>query len=108
MHRPTLPLETAQPVNLGNDLSTFRNEEGQRFSSGLSEFDRVLGGGLVAGATVLLGGPPGIGKSTLLLQCAQGIANTGRQVMYVTSEESFSRSRWARLLKVVRLICSPL
>ena len=88
LHRPDIPLETARPVNLGEDLEKFRTEEGQRFTSGLSEFDRVLGGGLVAGATVLLGGPPGIGKSTLLLQSAQGIADTGRPVMYMTSEES--------------------
>jgi len=88
LHRPMVPLETSQPVSLAEDLDKFRSEEGRRFTSGLGEFDRVLGGGLVAGATILLGGPPGIGKSTLMLQSAQGIADTGRKVMYITSEES--------------------
>ena len=88
LHRPDLPLETCGPVSLSQDLEKFRGDEGLRFTSGLSEFDRVFGGGMVAGATVLLGGPPGIGKSTLMLQSAAGIGKTGRTVMYVTSEES--------------------
>jgi DNA repair protein RadA/Sms len=88
LHRPMTPLETGKPVSLAEDIDKFRSEEGKRYSSGLTEFDRVLGGGLVDGATILLGGPPGIGKSTLILQSAQGIADTGRTVMYVTSEES--------------------
>jgi len=88
LHRPMVPLESAKPICLADDINTFRTDEGHRFTSGLLEFDRVLGGGMVAGATILLGGAPGIGKSTLLLQSAQGIANTGRTVMYVTSEES--------------------
>jgi DNA repair protein RadA/Sms len=88
LHRPMMPMESGRPVSLAEDIDKFRSEEGKRYSSGMTEFDRVLGGGLVDGATILLGGPPGIGKSTLLLQSAQGIANTGRTVMYVTSEES--------------------
>jgi len=59
-----------------------------RISTGISEFDRVLGGGLVPGAAVLLGGDPGIGKSTLLLQAADLLAGQGRQVWYVSGEES--------------------
>ena len=58
-----------------------------RFSSGLSEFDRVLGGGLVQGGVLLLGGEPGIGKSTLSLQLSLALA-TDKPVLYVTAEES--------------------
>ena len=60
---------------------------------GIGELDRVLGGGLVAGSVVLLGGEPGIGKSTLLLQAAAGIAATGASVLYATGEESTSQVR---------------
>jgi DNA repair protein RadA/Sms len=59
-----------------------------RVSSGLEEFDRVLGGGIVAGSLVLLGGDPGIGKSTLLLQVAAERARGGDTVIYVSGEES--------------------
>ncbi|SEA40005.1 DNA repair protein RadA [Paraburkholderia sartisoli] len=58
-----------------------------RFSTGVSEFDRVLGGGLVAGGVVLIGGDPGIGKSTLLLQSLGEIASE-RRALYVSGEES--------------------
>jgi DNA repair protein RadA/Sms len=60
---------------------------------GIGELDRVLGGGLVAGSLVLLGGEPGIGKSTLLLQIAAGVAATGVTVLYATGEESTSQVR---------------
>ena len=59
-----------------------------RFSSGVAEFDRVLGGGIVPGSLVLLGGDPGIGKSTLLLQAAEFIQRADRRVLYVSGEES--------------------
>lgn len=59
-----------------------------RESTGVQELDRVLGGGLVPGAAILLGGEPGIGKSTLLLQAAATFANAGRDVLYVSGEES--------------------
>jgi DNA repair protein RadA/Sms len=69
-------------------LSEVRAEDSaQRLSSGLSELDRVLGGGLVPGSVVLLGGDPGIGKSTLLLQ-AQDHVGAGQGTLYVTGEES--------------------
>ncbi len=58
-----------------------------RWNTGFAEFDRVLGGGLVPGSVTLIGGEPGIGKSTLLLQCAASLA-AGRGVLYATGEES--------------------
>ncbi len=60
----------------------------RRLTSGMGEFDRVLGGGIVPGSAVLLGGEPGIGKSTLLLQAAFAWARQGTRVLYVSSEES--------------------
>jgi DNA repair protein RadA/Sms len=63
-------------------------EEATRLSSGISEFDRVLGGGLVPGSLVLLGGEPGIGKSTLLLQAAAQFAASIGPVLYCSGEES--------------------
>ena len=70
----------------------------QRLSSGYGELDRVLGGGLVPGSLVLVGGDPGIGKSTLLLQSASAIASD-RSVLYVSAEESAQqvKLRWQRL-----------
>jgi len=66
--------------------------EEARTPSGIGEFDRALGGGLVAGSAVLLGGEPGIGKSTLLLQALVGFAEAGaRPALYVTGEESLGQ-----------------
>lgn len=62
-------------------------QAGQRTSTGIGELDRVLGGGLTSGMTVLIGGSPGIGKSTLLLQCADHLAQVG-PVLYASGEES--------------------
>ncbi len=59
-----------------------------RFSTGIGEFDRVLSGGIVEGSLTLVGGDPGIGKSTLLLQLCQNIGEQGRNVLYVSGEES--------------------
>ena len=72
-------------------------EESQRIQSGWQEFDRVLGGGLTGGATTLIGGEPGVGKSTLMLQIAGALAN--RTALYVSGEESAGqlRSRAERL-----------
>ncbi len=60
----------------------------ERFATGYPEFDRVLGGGVVKGSLVLIGGDPGIGKSTLLLQVARNLANADRRILYVSGEES--------------------
>ncbi|MCB2225132.1 MAG: DNA repair protein RadA [Desulfarculaceae bacterium] len=59
-----------------------------RLASGIEELDRVLGGGLVGGMVVLVGGEPGIGKSTLMLQAAESLGRSGGRVLYVTAEES--------------------
>jgi len=64
-----------------------------RLQTGLPGLDRVLGGGLVSGSVVLLGGEPGIGKSTLLLQASRGIAAGSREVLYATGEESAEQVR---------------
>jgi DNA repair protein RadA/Sms len=61
--------------------------------SGIDEFDRVLGGGVVPGAAILLSGEPGVGKSTLLLEVAHRTARTGQRVLYVSAEESVSQVR---------------
>ena len=68
-------------------LSCIESDNEIRFSTGMGELDRVLGGGAVAGSLVLVGGAPGIGKSTLLLQICKSLCN-GRKVLYVSGEES--------------------
>jgi DNA repair protein RadA/Sms len=62
--------------------------ESGRISTGISELDRVLGGGIVPGSLVLIGGDPGIGKSTLVLQAAHGLGQAGQKVLYIAGEES--------------------
>jgi DNA repair protein RadA/Sms len=78
-------------------LASLRESEPIRTPTGISEMDRVLGGGLVPGSVVLVGGEPGIGKSTLLLQAAGGLAGSGtaggRDVLYATGEESAGQVR---------------
>lgn len=68
-------------------LSDISSDNEIRFSTGMGELDRVLGGGAVSGSLVLVGGAPGIGKSTLLLQICKSLCN-GRKVLYVSGEES--------------------
>jgi DNA repair protein RadA/Sms len=70
------------------DLAALSPTEESRLATGVEEFDRVLGGGLVAGGVVLIGGDPGIGKSTLLLQALARMAEAGHPVLYVSGEES--------------------
>jgi DNA repair protein RadA/Sms len=64
-----------------------------RLVTGIAEFDRVLGGGLVPGGAALVGGDPGIGKSTLMLQAAARLAASGQEVIYITGEESVEQVR---------------
>ena len=69
-------------------LDSIPDEAQSRAVTGISELDRVLGGGVVEGSVMLVGGDPGIGKSTLLLQVSAYLANTGARVLYITGEES--------------------
>ena len=62
-------------------------------TTGIGELDRVLGGGIVPGSLVLVGGDPGIGKSTLLLQVCRNLTNRGEKVLYVSGEESLQQIR---------------
>lgn len=75
---------SASPMNISE--VTIQNEE--RTPTGIHELDRVLGGGIVTGSLSLVGGDPGIGKSTLLLQVCRNLANHGRKVLYISGEES--------------------
>ncbi|MEG2642666.1 MAG: DNA repair protein RadA, partial [Eubacterium sp.] len=74
----------AKPVRL-KDISTQKED---RYKTNNSELDRVLGGGIVPGGLILLGGDPGIGKSTLLLQTTENFGNQGLKVLYISGEES--------------------
>ena len=77
-------VEKQKPV----ELATIQAQENTRLSTGISEFDRVLGGGATKRSAILLGGEPGIGKSTLLLQTAASMAKAGSNVLYISGEES--------------------
>lgn len=91
-------VQSERPVNISpqgivNDSSPSLINDIQvgkeiRVSTGISEFDRILGGGLVQGSIVLIAGDPGIGKSTILLQTSGGLADSGKKVLYVSAEES--------------------
>lgn len=86
------------------------SQDDTRISSGVTEFDRVLGGGIVPGTLVLLGGDPGIGKSTLLLQVAERLSANGATVLYISGEESERqiKLRGERLgVKASRLLLLP-
>ena len=74
-------------------LSDIGDAEVERTVTGIGEFDRVLGGGLVSGELVLVGGDPGIGKSTLLLQVLSRLAEAGKPCFYVSGEESEGQTR---------------
>lgn len=71
-------------------LSSVREEKFNRVKTGVAEFDRVLGGGIVPASVILLGGDPGIGKSTLLTEVA-GILSKEHKVLYISAEESASQ-----------------
>ncbi len=86
---PKSVLATGKPANLAN-LSG-KAEDAVRIISGIKELDRVSGGGFVKGSTLLVGGDPGIGKSTLLLQAASALANRGRSIIYISGEEAIAQ-----------------
>ena len=74
-------------------VAAIEADDEPRLCTGIDEFDRMLGGGIVPGSGVLIGGDPGIGKSTLLLQVCDAISRTGGQALYVTGEESLKQIR---------------
>ncbi len=74
-------------------LNAIRMDETKRITTGMGELDRVLGGGIVSGSLVLVGGDPGIGKSTLLLQVCRNLSGSGREVLYISGEESATQIR---------------
>ena len=74
-------------------ITEITREEGERLQIGIGEFDRVLGGGIVSGSVVLVGGDPGIGKSTLLLQMMNRLASNGSKVLYISGEESLQQTK---------------
>ncbi|NOR76561.1 MAG: AAA family ATPase, partial [Draconibacterium sp.] len=78
-------ISTNQPLTLEN----IKADKNKRFSVGINEFNRVLGGGIVPGSLILLGGDPGIGKSTLALQLALGL--TDKKILYTSGEESLQQ-----------------
>ena len=80
-------IKTVKERNTPKALNSYKGEEVARTSTGFSELDRVLGGGIVKGSLILLGGEPGIGKSTLILQLCNKIHGEGK-VLYVSGEES--------------------
>lgn len=84
---PRSVVERSEPL----PISEIATEHIARYVSDLCELDNVLGGGLVPGSVVLLGGEPGVGKSTILLQAADQYARSGKKVLYVSGEESASQ-----------------
>jgi DNA repair protein RadA/Sms len=89
--RSTRSISGSQAVPVPIDSIDLETE--LRLYTGIQEFDRVLGGGLVPGTLVLIGGDPGIGKSTLMLQALYGLADQGHKVLYVSGEESIRQIR---------------
>src|SRR5574343_2012241 len=83
---PNSRFESLAPAAKLQNLSEIEAREAERIPTGIGEFDRALGGGLVAGGVVLIGGDPGIGKSTLLLQALAALS-AATSVLYVSGEE---------------------
>ncbi|WP_336626483.1 MULTISPECIES: DNA repair protein RadA [unclassified Microbacterium] len=81
------------PTRSARPITEIDTRETPRRTTGVGEFDRVLGGGVVPGAAILLSGEPGVGKSTLLLEVAARTAAAGRRVLYVSAEESLGQVR---------------
>lgn len=83
----------AKIFNKPSYLKEIELDESDRFQTGLFELDRVLGGGIVEGSLILIGGDPGIGKSTILLQVCRNLAASGKRVLYISGEESLKQIR---------------
>jgi DNA repair protein RadA/Sms len=90
--RTSQPAGAVSSADKPRPIGDVEVDDAPRMATGIHELDRVLGGGLVPGSLVLLGGDPGIGKSTLLLQALDGLARAGRRVLYVSGEESVQQT----------------
>jgi DNA repair protein RadA/Sms len=90
---PAARVTAVAPVRGAMSITDVGAESVAHWPSGIAEFDRVLGGGIVPGAAILLSGEPGVGKSTLLLEVASRAAASGQRVLYVSAEESVSQVR---------------
>lgn len=107
---PGFSLGTGTRIPSPVSLSSVEETEEVRFSTGFAELDRVLGGGAVAGSLVLVGGDPGIGKSTILLQASCHMAREGLPVLYISGEESLRQikmraSRVGGAPETLRFLC---
>lgn len=91
--RPQVTALAPAAERAARPITTISTTEAPRRTSGVGEFDRVLGGGIVPGAAILLSGEPGVGKSTLLLEVAAQAARGGRRVLYASAEESPAQVR---------------
>jgi len=98
-HKKTYAKQKTAPTPLGE----VNVQDEDRVKTGLKEFDRVVGGGIVRGSVILVGGDPGIGKSTLLLQISEKIASGYHKVLYITGEESLKQIK----LRAERLKITP-
>lgn len=90
---PSGRVSAVAPAHGARAITEIGAESVAHWPSGIDEFDRVLGGGVVPGAAILLSGEPGVGKSTLLLEVASRAAASGQRVLYVSAEESVSQVR---------------
>ncbi len=89
----TRTVTAATPARAARPITQLTTADAPRRTTGVGEFDRVLGGGIVPGAAILLSGEPGVGKSTLLLEVAAQSARAGRRVLYASAEESTAQVR---------------
>lgn len=87
-------IQTISNLNSPQSLDKIKIESEERLSTGLKEFDLVLGGGIIPGSLILIGGEPGIGKSTLLLQTADKLAERYGKILYVSGEESLKQIKY--------------
>ncbi len=90
--RAVVPIRVSQS-RAAKPITEIESDDVTHWPSGIAEFDRVLGGGIVPGAAILLSGEPGVGKSTLLLEVASRAAAKGMRVLYVSAEESVNQVR---------------